>query len=393
MELISFEEAFRIVMNSAFEKESETVSFTSSLNRVLREDIRSDMDMPPFNKSTVDGFACRRADLASDLELIETIPAGRMPVRNLSVNQCSKIMTGAAVPVGADMVFMVEDSVIVESGKVKYTGSFTKDNISPRGEDLKSGERILGKGILVRPQDIAIMALAGHSSVMISKQPVISVISSGNELVEPSEKPGLSQIRNSNSYQLLAQTERAGGKGIYMGIARDDESATYDIITRAISCSDIVLISGGVSMGEFDFVPAVLERAGVSLLFSGINIQPGKPTTFGIHKEALVFGLPGNPVSSFIQFELLVRPLLCKMMGYDWNPVTLNLPMRNSYSRRSADKRALVPVFVTGDGFVSAAEYHGSAHISALTGASGIITLPEGKKTVEKGEIVSVRQI
>ena len=156
------------------------------------------------------------------------------------------------------------------------------------------------------------MALAGCTSVKVNKQPVVSVISSGNELVEPSEKPGLSQIRNTNSYQLMAQIERARAIGRYLGIVPDDEALTYNIISQAISQSDVVLITGGVSMGDFDFVPSVLEKAGVKLLFSRINIQPGKPTTFGLHEKALVFGLPGNPVSSFIQFELLVRPCYAK---------------------------------------------------------------------------------
>ena len=393
MELISFEKAYDIVMNSAFDKEAETIDFTCSLNRVLSADIISDIDMPPFNKATVDGFACRRANMGADLEIIETISAGSPPERKVFENQCSKIMTGAAIPDGADTVFMVEDSVILPSGKVRYTGSFTKDNISLRGEDIRSGETVLEKGKLIRPQDIALMALAGNTSVTVSKQPVVAVISSGNELVEPTEKPGLSQIRNTNSYQLMAQIGRAGAIGKYYGIARDDEDATYEILDQAISQSDVVLITGGVSMGDFDFVPSVLERADVRILFSRVNIQPGKPTTFGIHQKALVFGLPGNPVSSFVQFELLVRPLLCRMMGYQWDPVILELPMGSSFTRKSADRRALVPVVITKDRLVSPVEYHGSAHISAFSIATGIITLPEGKKTVEKGEIVSVRQI
>jgi molybdopterin molybdotransferase len=393
MELIPFEEAYRIVMDSAFETESEEIAFSGSLNRVLMADIISDIDMPPFNKATVDGFACRRADLGEELELIETIPAGSSPKKRITSNQCSKIMTGAAIPEGADTVFMVEDSIILNSGKIRYTGSFTKDNISPRGEDIRSGDKLLEKGRLIRPQDIALMALTGNTSVKVSKKPVVSVISSGSELVEPSEKPGLSQIRNTNSYQLMAQIDRAGAKGRYLGIAKDDEAETFDIIKQAISESDVVLITGGVSMGDFDFVPSVLERAGVRLIFSRINIQPGKPTTFGIHQKALVFGLPGNPVSAFIQFELLVRPLLCKMAGYKWEPVIIKLPMESSYTRRSSDKRSLVPVVITIDGTVSPVEYHGSAHISAYSKASGIITLAEGKKSVEKGEIVSVRQV
>ncbi len=393
MKQIPFAEAYKIVMNSAFETGTEIIDFTGSLNRVLKADIISDTDMPPFNKSTVDGYACRRADLEAELELIETIQAGNSPLKKITAGQCSKIMTGAAIPDGADMVFMVEDSALLISGRIKYTGSFTKDNISPKGEDIRSGDRVLETGRFVRPQDIALMALTGCTSVSAAKLPVVSVISSGNELVEPSEKPGQSQIRNTNSYQLMAQIERAGAIGKYLGIARDDETATYDIITQAISVSDVVLISGGVSMGDFDFVPSVLERAGVRILFSRVNIQPGKPVTFGLHQKALVFGLPGNPVSSFIQFELLVRPLLCKMMGYQWKPSIIDLPMENAYSRKTADREAIIPVIITQEGLVSPVEYHGSAHISAFSLATGIIILAEKQKSVEKGEIVSVRQI
>ena len=150
MELIPFDEAYDIVMNSAFETEAETISFTSSLSRVLKDDIISDMDMPPFNKATVDGFACRRADLGAELELIEIIPAGNQPQKRVSEYQCSKIMTGAAIPEGADMVFMVEDSSVLTSGKVKFTGSSSKNNISPQGEDIRSGDIILEKGRFVK---------------------------------------------------------------------------------------------------------------------------------------------------------------------------------------------------------------------------------------------------
>jgi len=237
------------------------------------------------------------------------------------------------------------------------------------------------------------MAAVGNASVLVSRMPVVAVISTGDELVEPVEKPGPSQIRNINSFGLMAQVKRSGATCKYYGIASDNEEDTYCMVELAIGESDIVLISGGVSMGSFDFIPSVLERAGVNILFSGINIQPGKPTTFGTHCKSLVFGLPGNPVSSFIQFELLVRPLICKMMGNIWNPSTIDLPVKESIIRKSYNRMMLLPVLINSDRTVSAVEYHGSAHISALTQSDGIISIPAGKKSVEKGEIVSVRQI
>jgi molybdopterin molybdotransferase len=393
MKVISFDEAYKIVMSHVSFKGTETVSFIESLGRILAEDISSDMEMPPFNKATVDGFACRKADLGNDLEILETIAAGMHPEKVISVNQSSRIMTGAAVPEGADTVFMVEDSEVLSTGKVKFTGSFTKENIAYRGEDIKTGDTVIERGKLIRPQEIAVMAAVGCTSVVVGKKPVVAVISSGDELVEPFTKPGKSQIRNSNAYQLLAQLLRAGALGKYYGIAQDDKEETYSLLKQAIAECDIVLITGGVSMGDFDFIPGVMESAGINILFSRINVQPGKPTTFGIHPESLVFGLPGNPVSSFTQFELLVKPLICKMMGYNLNPVSIQVQMEVSFSRRHAERQAFIPVMFTKGGMVSPVEYHGSAHISALSHADGIISLPAGKKSIEKGEVVSVRQV
>jgi molybdopterin molybdotransferase len=393
MEIITFEKATEIVLNSSFITATEKISFIHSLDRVLADEVMSDMDMPPFNKASVDGFACRKSELGNELEIIETIPAGKWPEKSIGKQQCSRIMTGAVVPSGAECVFMVEDSEILPSGKVRFKGSFTKENIALKGEDIKKGDVVLKAGKQIRPQDIAVMATVGCTTLVVSRMPRVAVISSGDELVEPDERPDDSQIRNSNAYQLMAQVERAGATGKYYGIARDDEEETFSMVQMAISESDIVLLTGGVSMGDFDFVPSVLEKAGVRIIFSQIAIHPGKPTAFGIHPRALVFGLPGNPVSSFVMFELLVRPLLSKMMGNKWQPVSRLLPMKEGFSRKYAERMAWIPVRVTSDGLVSPVEFHGSAHISALPEADGLIAMQVGIKTLTEGEIVNVRQI
>ena len=382
-----------MVMNSAFPTGTETILYSASLNRVLAENVISDIDMPPFDKSSVDGYACRRSDLSNELGIVETIPAGKVPEKETGLNQCSRIMTGAVVPSGADCVIMVEDTEMLPSGRIRYMGTFLKENIARKGEDVHKGDKVLKSGTILRPQDIAVMASVGHTSVLVSKKPGVAVISTGSELVEPSELPGASQIRNSNAFQLMAQIKRAGGNGKYYGIAKDDEDVTFTIIEKAISENDIVLVTGGVSMGDFDFVPEVLEKAGTRLLFTRVAIQPGKPTTFGIHEKALVFGLPGNPVSSFIIFELLVRPLMFRMMGSRWTPVTWSLPMKESYSRKITDRISCVPVKITDDGQVLPVEFHGSAHITAIPESDGFFMMPVGERTVEKGKIVNVRQI
>lgn len=391
--MITFEKAYEIVMNSSFPTGTEKISYTASLNRILAADIISDVDMPPFNKATVDGFACKRTDLGKELEIIETVQAGKSPEKIPGILQCARIMTGAPVPSGSDCIFMVEDSEILPSGKVRFTGSYRKDNISLKGEDVKKGDIVLESGKKIQPQDIAVMATVGSTEVDVFCKPLIGVISSGDELVEPEELPGDSQIRNSNACQLIAQVERSGASGKYYGIARDDEEDTLRIVSRAIKECEIVIITGGVSAGDFDFVPSVLEEAGVKILFTRIAVQPGKPTTFGVHKKALVFGLPGNPVSSFIQFEMLVRPLICRMMGHNWQPVIFQLPMKESFTRLSAERMAWLPVKITDKGFVSLIEFHGSAHISSLPEADGVISVPVNIKTINKNQMVTVIRI
>jgi molybdopterin molybdotransferase len=391
--MVTFEEAFGIVMKSVFETEAETIPFHHSCGRILDEDIVSDIDMPPFNRSAMDGYACHRIDLNFELEVVEVIAAGKEPVQKVGKNKCSKIMTGAIVPEGCDVVFMVEESENLQNGKIRFTGIDPKLNISFRGEDVRMGDVVLRKGKFIQPQDIAIMASVGHTKVIVKKRPIVGIISTGDELIDPSDIPAISQIRNSNAYQLGAQVIRAGGEEIDYGIAPDNENVTYEMIKKAIHESDIVIITGGVSMGDFDFVPSVLERAGVEILFDRVNVQPGKPTTFGVHSKAIVFGLPGNPVSSFIQFELLVRPLINKVMGYNWMPWEYKLPMAVNYERKSSQRLGFIPVMINDNKKVIPVDFHGSAHIAALSNSDGIIALNPGITSLKKGEIVNVRQI
>jgi len=392
-EMIQFGDGLKLVLEKSWSVGTETVSFLASTGRVLAADIVSDVDLPPFNKAAVDGYACKKGDLAIEMEVLEVINAGKKPEFKITNGKCSKIMTGAPVPEGADFVFMVEDSEERPSGKVVCKGKSRKDNISIKGEDVKTGDVVLKKGKIIRPQDVAVMASVGSTLITVARMPRVGIISTGSELVEPSSRPSSSQIRNSNAYQLLAQVERAGGMGRYYGIAIDDEEVTYNILIKAVDENDIVLLTGGVSMGDFDFVPSVLKRAGVDLIFDRMAVQPGKPTTFGVHKKSLVFGLPGNPVSSFIQFEILVRPLFMRMMNCTSSIVEWRAPLGVDYQRKNTTRLSFIPVKIDDEGNVIPVDYHGSAHISALPSADGIISIPIGTAKLEKGTFVNVRQI
>lgn len=391
--MISFQEAFEIVMGNCFAIDTEFVSFADSLNRVLAEDVKADRDIPPFNRAAVDGYACRKSDLEKTLTVKGLIKAGEAPLFKIDEGECSKIMTGAIVPEGADFVFMVEDSQEIEPGKVKYTGKAPKNNISFQGEDIRQGDIVLKKGKIIKPQDIAVLASVGHVTVEVSCKPRVGVVSTGDELVEPDEKPEPAEIRNSNAWQLLAQTERAGGQPKYYGIAPDNDDVTYEIVREAIAENDIVILTGGVSMGDFDFVKDVLKRVGVTILFDKVRVQPGKPTTFGTHKSGVVFALPGNPVSCFVQFEVLVKPFMYRMCGADWKPALHPVPLAVRYERKSTERAAWVPVRITDDFKAEPVEYHGSAHITAMPYANGLFFMEPGQKVIEKDEIVIVRFI
>lgn len=392
-QMISFDEALNIVSGINVNLTAENVDFRESCQRVLAEDITSDIEMPPFNKSAVDGYACRKSDILNELEAIEVIPAGKVPEKEIGKNQCSKIMTGAPIPQGADAVMMVEDVEEISGNKIKYLKEKIKENICFKGEDIKKGEVVIKSGTLIKPQHIAVMATAGCVMPLVYRKIKVAVISTGDELVEPEIKPAFSQIRNSNAYQLLAQAINTGTEAEYIGIALDTEESLRNIILKAFDHADIVLLTGGVSMGDFDYVPKIFAELGVDLKFKSIAVQPGRPTLFGTKGEQFIFGLPGNPVSSFVQFELLVKPLIYKLSGCDCRPLNLRIPIGVNYSRRRSDRLSIVPAKIQNNGEVLPLEYHGSAHINSLTEAQGLVFIPIGQTMLKKGDIVDVRLI
>ncbi|HOG72663.1 MAG TPA: molybdopterin molybdotransferase MoeA [Tenuifilaceae bacterium] len=393
--MIRFEEAYALVLSRVVTiQKPERVLLLESLHRVLAEDIVSDINMPPFRKSAVDGFACRMSDLRMPLKIVETIAAGSLPTMQVEPGTCAKIMTGAPIPLGADCVLPVEDTRLADDLYVEFTGMEAKKNICELGEDIRIGDVSINKGIIIGPQHIAIMAALGYHQPLVATQPRVGILPTGDELVEPNIKPLGGQIRNSNGYQLVAQTKAAGALPSYYGIVSDSKDATYEVLAKAIAENEVVALTGGVSMGDYDYVPEIMEKLGVTIHFSSVAVQPGKPTTFGTLDNKLVFGLPGNPVSAFIQFELLVKPAIRKLMGCkQLNPTAIRLPLAEDYRRNRAERMALVPVKIIAGSAVLPVEFHGSAHIFALGNADGIIAVPIGTTKIDKGEIVDVRPL
>ena len=389
----TFDKAYEIVIASATALPNERVGLADALGRILAEDIASDMDMPPFNKSAMDGFACRRRDLGNKLEVVETIAAGYTPKESIGPNQCASIMTGAVVPEGADCVIMKEYVEAVAENTVRFVAEKTADNICRKGEDVRAGDVVLHKGTRIGPQHIAVLASVGRAEPLVAKRPRVGVIATGNELVEPADKPGPSQIRNSNSFQLAAQVEKAGAVVTNYGIAKDTSGNIDGMLKRALDENDVVLVSGGVSVGDFDLVPGILKQNNVKLLFEKIAVKPGRPTVFGISEKGYCFGLPGNPVSTFVLFELLVKPFLFKLMGCDYKSAAFSAPLARTVLRKKPDRDSWMPVVLTESHEAAPVEYHGSAHINALCDAQGLICIPVGTKEIQRGTVVTVRQI
>lgn len=391
--MLDFAEAEKIVRDIPPFTMTERVSLSDSLFCVLAEDIIADMNMPPFNKSAVDGYACKSEDLDTPLRCIDTIPAGSSPQIPVKNGFCARIMTGAEVPQGTDCVIMLEDTQTDGDGNILFKARKKSSNICYFAEDVREGETLLGKGTLLKPRHIPVLASMSYSSPLVYKKPSVGIICSGSELVDVSIKPGPGQIRNSNGPQLESQCSEMRIKTENFGIIPDSREKLLDTISISVSRHPVTIISGGVSVGDFDYVPGIIKELGFEQKFHGLNVKPGKRILFAAKDERYIFGLPGNPVSALVQFEMLVKPLILKLQGSLEFPVMEKRILAGDYSVKNSSVLSFVPVQLSSDGLVNVVEYHGSAHIFAFASANGFMKIPLGTKKLEKGALVDVRLV
>jgi molybdopterin molybdotransferase len=357
----------------------------------------------------MDGFAVRSADLASGearLRIVEEVTAGMTPSKPVTAGSATRIMTGAPLPVGADAVVKIEDARIdADAGCVAIRTSpvETGRHVLLRGSSLKSGQRVLSAGRLLRPQELGALAEVGKHRLLVRPRPTVAVLATGDELVPVNEKPGPGQIRNSNETLLAAQTARAGGIPVRLGVARDNRAELRERIQAGLNC-DVLLLSGGVSEGTRDLVPSELASIGVRNIFHKINIRPGKPLWFGVWNSsgeaaksgrgpAYVFGLPGNPVSSLVCFELFVRSCLRRLRGCEPaepQPIPARLAAEHVARGERPTYNPARVIWDRGGLSVEAVPWHGSSDLQATVDANAMAVFPGGDATYSVGDAVDV---
>jgi len=361
-----------------------------ALGRVVTEPVTSDLDSPPYAKSVMDGYAVRSQDTLApaNLTVIEEVPAGRMPTRSVGPGQAARVMTGAPIPDGADAVIPHEE--VQASGDMVRVARAVKPGtfILPRGREMRAGDVVIPAGTVLTPVAFGLLAAVGRTDVRVHPAPRLAIISTGDELVEPPTRPGPGQIRNSNGPMLVALAALAGAEARYLGIARDDKAGLAMLVRDGLDQSDVLVLSGGVSAGKFDFVPDVLRELGVESHFHKVRMKPGKPLLFGTRGATLVFGLPGNPVSSFVGFELFIRPALRKMGGQAIpGPTFVPVPLAADLNADN-DRPTYAPATLnrTADGLrVHPAGWFGSADLRGLLVTDALIALPAGAVSYTAG--------
>lgn len=394
--MIPVHEAVEIALQEAQVLTPELVSLDDVGGYVLAEDIYSDIDMPPFDKSAMDGYAVRANDVEevpATLDIVGFIPAGIYPDFEIGPGQAAQIMTGAPMPTGSDSVQMVEKTEKLGKEKVRILEAVTMGkHVAKRSEVMTASSMICPRGTYVSPALAGVLATVGRHEVRVYKRPQVGILVTGDELVAVSEKPRKGQIRNSNGYVLFNQVKETGCVPVTLGVVSDDMGALTERIEAGLRL-DVLLITGGVSMGELDLVEDVFDELGVKVFYNKVNIKPGKPTVFGRKNEALVFGLPGNPVSASTVFDIIVRPVLRKMLGFEKVDNVRIKAKLTSDLRSKTGRENYVParVYFEDDELVAAPiSSKGSADVLAYARGNAYVVVPGDLDDLERGREVVV---
>lgn len=371
-----------------------SASVWDALGLVLSQEVKTDREYPPFNRSTRDGYAMLSKDVkpGAQLKCVGEIKAGDTVTQALMPGACVQIMTGAAVPAGADAVIMIEYTQR-EGDLVRFERTAQRgQNIVPRGSEAHAGQTILKPGMRLGFAELALAAQVGATQLQCAKRPRVAILSTGDEVVLVEEQPGAFQIRNSNSVSIAAQVRIAGGEPVVLGNAADRVEDLGEKIARGLK-EDALVLTGGVSMGKYDLVEGVLKALDAEFFFDAVAIRPGKPAVFAVCKDKPVFGLPGNPVSTMVTFQLFVTPAIDLLSGADAHPLPLVEARLSEALNERPGLTHFLPARIEWRGAepqVSALKWQGSGDIAALAGANCFLMVPAERENIPSGEQVSV---
>jgi molybdopterin molybdotransferase len=398
--VISIERALEVILEAAGKTArpdrmpAEAVALEVCLGRILREDILADTDYPRFDKAIRDGFAVRADDVAqvpATLQVLGESRAGQAAAVTVTSGTCCEIMTGAPLPEGANAVVMVEHTERVSESSVRMLRAAREgEGLLRRAAEVRAGESVLVPGRRIQLADIGTLASFGKSQVLVSRKPRVAILATGDELVEVRETPNAGQIRNSNSYTLHAQVSAAGAEPVLLGIGKDTVEDLRLQIGRGLH-HDVLLVSGGVSMGKYDFVEKVFADFGVEVLFESVAMKPGKPTVFGRRSNTFVFGLPGNPVSTIVAFRMFVTPILQSLLKVADPAGPLLRAKLEAPAKCDPARTAIVPALVRFDGEsyrIKTAPWKGSSDLTGLSRANAMVVIPQAEGALQPGDSV-----
>ena len=396
--MIKVEEAGRIISGNIKQTGGERITLLEALDRVTARGYSSEDNIPPFDNSAMDGYAVSSSETSGAsrenpvlLEVIENLPAGGVAAREVMKGQAARIMTGAPVPRGADAVVVVEKTKS-EGRKVRvFEGVKAAENIRHAGEDIKKGDSVIKKGTLITPAGMGLLASIGAQTIEVAGSPRIGILATGDELVDAGQKPGPGKIRNSNSYSLFGLVKKCGGVPVHLGIARDDKSMMREKIEEGLQ-NDMLIISGGVSVGDYDYVKEVMADLGARIEFEKVAIRPGRPLTFAMIRNKPVFGLPGNPVSVMVCFEVFIRPAISKMLGRDdGEKKEVRAVLEEDVKKRKGLRYFLRAQtrWANGAYVTRTTGPQGSGILRSMALANSLLVLPEDEEAIKKGAKVT----
>jgi molybdopterin molybdotransferase len=398
--MISVEEALKTILEGIKPLDCETLPIISALGCVIGEDIVSGRTIPPLANSAMDGYAVISADTTfasrqkpAVLDVLEDVPAGKVATQAIHKGQGIRIMTGAPLPKGANAVIRVEDTEADEDKVKIFVSAEPGLDIREAGEDVETGELVILRGTVLRAAEVGMLAALGRSFVTVHQRPLVAVVSTGDELVEVDEVPGPGKIVNSNGYSLAALILEAGGIPLQVGIARDNREDLLEKFKTAAR-ADIIVSSGGVSVGDYDLVKDIMAEIGSRIQFWRVAMRPGRPLAFGRLEGKPLFGLPGNPVSSMVSFEQFIRPVILTMRGYqNIYRKAIQAEMTDGFVKKKGLKYFIRARVEHRDGkyYASMTGEQGSGILKSMVLANGLIVLPEDVTEVKPGDKVSVQ--